>query len=184
MARIGLRDLFVIFLKAGFAFGGGLGILAVLEDEFVTKRRALPREEFLSTYARARVVPSGPMSALAAAFGSRFGGFPGTVVALGAMILPAFTLSVTLSAAYAALAGTAVLDVVPLTIMPAALALIVAAALRIGRDIAVPSVEAVLAAAAFVGAAVFGLSPALLLVAGGVAAIFLLRRTERREAAA
>jgi chromate transport protein ChrA len=46
MAPIGLKDLFVIFLKAGLAFGGGLGILAVLEGELVTKRKALTREEF------------------------------------------------------------------------------------------------------------------------------------------
>ena len=31
----------MIFLRAGLAFGGGLGILAVLEDELVTKRQAL-----------------------------------------------------------------------------------------------------------------------------------------------
>lgn len=55
------------------------------------------------------------------------------------MILPAFTLSVTLSAAYVALAGTAVLDVLPLTILPAALAFIVAAALLLDRDITFPS---------------------------------------------
>ena len=80
MTPIGLRDLFVIFLKAGLAFGGGLGILAVLEDELVTKRKALTREEFLTVYALGRIVPSGTMTALAAAFGTRFGGAPGSVM--------------------------------------------------------------------------------------------------------
>ena len=184
MTPIGLKDLFTIFLRAGFAFGGGLGILAVLEDEFVTKRQALTREEFLTDYALGRIVPSGTMSALAADFGYRFGGFPGTVVALVAMILPAFTLSVTLSAAYVVLAGSAVLELLPLTILPAALAFIVAAALRLGRDITFPSVEALLAAAAFVGVAVFRLSPALLLFGGGIAAMGILAFTERKESAA
>jgi chromate transporter len=178
-----VKDLFAIFLKSGLAFGGGLGILAVLEEEFVTKRQALSREEFLTTYAIGRIVPSGTMSALAAAFGTRFGGFPGSVVALAAMVLPAFTLSVIFSAAYVYLTGTAVLDVLPLTIMPAALAFIVAAALRLGRDISLPSVEALLATAAFVGALVFDLSPALLLFGGGIAGMIVLAFTEREQSA-
>ena len=184
MTPIGLKDLFLIFLKAGLAFGGGLGILAVVEDELVTKRKALTREEFLTDYALGRIVPSGTMTALAAAFGTRFGGVLGSVVALGALILPAFTLSVIFSAAYVALAGTAFLDVVPLTILPAALAFIVTAALRLGRDITVPSVEALLAAAAFVGAFVFHLSPALLLVAGGMASVIMFSFRERQDNAA
>lgn len=181
MAPIGLKDLFAIFLKAGLAFGGGLGILAVLEDELVTKRGALTREEFLSTYALGRVVPSGTMTAVAAAFGIRFGGFPGSVVALTAMVLPAFALCVGLSAAYAALAGSAVLAVVPLTIVPAALAFVVAAALRLGRGIALPSVEALLAAATFVGVVVFRLSPALLLLAGGVVGVVALSSSDPKR---
>ena len=68
MNRIGLKELFVIFLRAGLAFGGGLGILAVLEDELVTKRQALTREEFLADYALGRIVPSGTMSALAGCY--------------------------------------------------------------------------------------------------------------------
>jgi chromate transport protein ChrA len=73
---------------------------------------------------------------------------------------------------------------VPLTILPAALAFIVAAALRLGRNITVPSIEALLAATAFVGAFVFRLSPALLLLAGGFAGVFVLSDTKRRETTA
>jgi chromate transporter len=179
MARIGLGDLFAIFARAGLAFGGGLGILAVLEDEFVTKRRALSREEFLATYALGRVVPSGTMTALAAAFGYRFGGIAGTVVALGALVLPAFVLTVALSAAYVSLADSAVLRVLPVTILPAALAFIVAAALRLGKGAFRPGFEALLAAAAFVAAFGLGLDPALVLMAGGGVGALLLTFVER-----
>ncbi|PYT06081.1 MAG: hypothetical protein DMF60_10155, partial [Acidobacteria bacterium] len=48
--RVTRRELFYIFLKAGLAFGGGLGILAVLEEELVGKRRAVTTEEFLTIY--------------------------------------------------------------------------------------------------------------------------------------
>jgi chromate transport protein ChrA len=36
-------ELFLIFLKAGLAFGGGLDILAALEDELVSKRRVVSK---------------------------------------------------------------------------------------------------------------------------------------------
>ncbi len=45
MKQVTLRDLFVIFFKAGLVFGGGLGILSMLEDEFVSKRRAVTRDD-------------------------------------------------------------------------------------------------------------------------------------------
>jgi len=159
----------VVFAKAGIAFGGGLGILAVLEDELVTRRRAVAREDFLALYGIARIVPSGTMSALAVAYGWRFRRFWGTVVALGAMVLPALVLTIVLTVLYGTLRDGPLFEWLPVTILPAALALIVAAALRLGRDVWRPSFETVLAAAAFVAVLVFDANPALVLVGGGVA---------------
>src|SRR5438309_1791112 len=98
--RLSNCDLFWIFLKAGMAFGGGLGILAVLEDELVSRRRVISRDEFLTTYSIGRIVPSGTMTALAVAYGHKFGGYIGTVVALVALVLPAFLLTILLTVGY------------------------------------------------------------------------------------
>jgi chromate transporter len=175
-APVGLFDLFVIFLKAGFAFGGGLGILAVLEDEFVKKRKALTAEEFLATYGIGRVIPSGTMTALAVAYGSRFSGLLGTVVALFALVLPAFALTVALTVGYAYLREGPVFEILTVTILPAALAFIVVAALRLGKHVFKPGFDLLLAVAAFAGAYLAGLNTALLLVAGGIAGIFFFGR--------
>jgi chromate transporter len=174
---VGRRALFGIFLKAGLAFGGGLGILAVLEQELVTRRRAVDREEFLRLYGLGRLVPSGTMTALAVAYGYRFAGLAGTVVALTALVLPALVLTVALTAAYGLLRRQGwLLELLPVTILPAALAFIVVAGLRLGRDVFRPSRELLLAAAAFGGAAVLHLDPVVLLLAGGVAGIWLFGR--------
>ena len=173
------RALFGIFLKAGLAFGGGLGILAVLEQELVTRRRAVDREEFLRLYGLGRIVPSGTMTALAVAYGYRFAGLPGTVISLTALVLPALVLTVALTAVYGLLHRQAWLaELLPVTILPAALAFIVVAGVRLGRDVFRPSWELLLAAAAFAGAAVLHLSPVLLLLAGGVAGTVLFRPKE------
>ena len=183
--KLSYRELFSIFFKAGLAFGGGLGILSVLEDEFVTRRKLIDREEFLSTYAIGRIVPSGTMTGLAVAYGHRFGGMPGTVVALTALSLPAFTLTIALTAAYAYIQAGPLLPLVEVSVLPAAVALIVVAALRLGRDVFTLSPALVLAAVAFVAATLFDLNPALLLLLGGVAGIALFRppRATAKEAA-
>ncbi len=74
--------IFWIFFRAGLAFGGGLGILAGLERELVTRRRLVTRDEFLTMYALGRIVPTGSMAGLAVGFGHRLGGWPGTAAAL------------------------------------------------------------------------------------------------------
>jgi chromate transporter len=169
------RDIFGIFLRAGLAFGGGLGILAVLEEELVRKRRIVSREDFLTDYALGRLVPSGTMTALAVSFGFRLGGFPGTVVALVALVLPAFASTLALTVGYVYLREGRLLEWLPVTVMPAALAFIAVAALRMAREVWRPGLGLLFAAAAFAGATFLELNPALLLLAGGAAGAFLLR---------
>jgi chromate transporter len=179
---ISRRALFGIFLKAGLAFGGGLGILAVLEQELVTRRRAVDREEFLRLYGLGRIVPSGTMTALAVAYGYRFAGLLGTVISLTALVLPALVLTVALTAAYGLLRQQQWLqELLPVTILPAALAFIVVAGVRLGRDVFRPSRELLLAASAFAGVAVLHLSPVVLLLAGGAAGTVLFRPKADRK---
>src|SRR5260221_13269595 len=121
--RVARGELLSIFFKAGLAFGGGLGILAVLQEELVDKRRAVTKEEFLTIYGIGRIVPSGTMTALAVAYGYKFGGLPGTVIALTALSLPVFVLTIALTIAYHYLRNSRLFDLLPVTIMPAALAL-------------------------------------------------------------
>ena len=173
--RLRQSDIFRIFLRAGLAFGGGLGILAVLEDEFVGKRALVTREEFLALYGLGRVVPSGTMTALAVAYGYQFGGLLGTAVALIAMALPALTLTILLTLAYGLLRQEHILNWLEVSVLPAALAFIVAAAVKLGRSIFHPSFDLALAVAAFAAAIFLKVSPSLLLVGGGLLGIFLFR---------
>lgn len=175
-----LLDLFWIFLKAGMAFGGGLGILAVLEDELVTRRQAVSKEEFLTLYGLGRIVPSGTMTALAVAYGYRLGGWLGTVITLTALVLPAFVLTVALTIAYGVMQGSRALDLLPVTILPGALALIAMAAVRLGRDVTSHWGSLLLAVVAFVAATFFKISPTILLVAGGAAGLLVFARDDDR----
>jgi len=174
--RVTRGDLFSIFLRAGLAFGGGLGILAVLEQELVNKRRAVTTDEFLTIYGIGRIVPSGTMTALAVAYGYKFGGLWGTLIALAGLSLPVFVLTIALTIAYHYLRSSRLFDLLPITIMPAALALIAVAALKLGKDVFRPSRELIVAGVAFALALFLRLNPALILLAGGVLGAFALQK--------
>lgn len=174
--------LFRLFLKIGLSFGAGTGMSAVLQDELVRKRQAIARREFMALYGLARLVPSGSMTALAVAIGYRYQGWIGTVAALTGMILPGFVLTVLLTIVYTLLANSAALNVINLTLMPAALAIVIVSAFRLGREFFTPSLELVLVVAGGASVLLFGLNPSLVLLAGGaIGAIALRNRDERSE---
>jgi chromate transporter len=164
------------------AFGGGLGILAVMEEELVNRRGAISRQDFLTYYGISRIVPSGSMTALAVAYGYRLGGFWGTVIALTAMVIPALVITVVLTLLYDVFRETNLLPWLEASVLPAALAMILAAAIKLGKEVFKPSPEFVVAAAAFAAVYFFDLNPALVLVAGGLAGIAIFRSSKGEKA--
>ena len=167
-ASIGLRALFWIFLKSGMAFGGGSGIVGLLREELVDKRRALTGGEFVTLYGLGKIVPSGTATAVAVAFGYRFQGWLGTLASLMAMILPAFVLTVLLTIAYTRLVGSPIFSIVNVTLMPAALAVILVSAVHLGREFVSPSVELLLMVGGFACVLLLGLNPSIVLIVGGL----------------
>ena len=173
--RMSLRELFRLFFKLGCSFGAGTAMTALLQDELVEKRREVSKSEFMSVYGLARIVPSGSTTAIAVAFGHRFGGLLGTVVALVAMILPAFVLTVLLTIGRERLQGTSVFPLLNLTLMPAALAIVIVSTWSLAKEFFHPSVELLLAVSAAIGILVFGISAPFLLVAGGLVGALTIR---------
>jgi chromate transporter len=173
---VSLKALFVLFLKIGLTFGSGTTMSAVLQDELVHKRKAIERSEFMVLYGLARLVPSGSTTALAVAVGYRYQRLLGTLVVLLAMIGPGFVLTVLLTFAYTLLTGSFALHVVNLTLMPAALALVVVSAFRLGREFFTPSLEPALILGAGAGVLLLGLNPSLVLLAGGLIGALALRQ--------
>jgi len=85
--------LFLTMLKIGlFTFGGGYAMIALLENEFVSKRRWLDKDEFLDMAAIAESTP-GPIAINAATYiGYKNGGVFGAVVATLGICIPSFTI--------------------------------------------------------------------------------------------
>lgn len=86
-----LGTLFFTFFKIGlFTFGGGYAMIALLEEEFIQRRRWLDKDEFLDMTAIAESTP-GPVAINSATYlGYKLVGVPGAAVATVAVCLPSF----------------------------------------------------------------------------------------------
>ena len=91
-------DLFLTMLKIGlFTFGGGYAMIALLENEFVEKKKYVDKEEFLDMVAIAESTP-GPIAINAATYlGYKSLGFLGSLVAPVGVIIPSFIIIFTIS---------------------------------------------------------------------------------------
>ncbi len=85
--------LFLTMLKIGlFTFGGGYAMLALLENEFVAKKKWVDGEEFLDMVAIAESTP-GPIAINAATYiGYRLAGFGGSLAATVGVCIPSFVI--------------------------------------------------------------------------------------------
>ena len=91
-----MKKLFALFftmLKIGlFTFGGGYAMIALLENEFVSKKEWIEKDEFLDMVAIAESTP-GPIAINAATYiGYKMLGFLGSLTATVAVCIPSFVI--------------------------------------------------------------------------------------------
>ena len=86
-------SLFLTMLKIGlFTFGGGYAMIALLENEFVAKKKWIEKDEFLDVAAIAESTP-GPIAINAATYiGFKNAGFVGSVIATLGICIPSFVI--------------------------------------------------------------------------------------------
>ena len=87
----GNLSLFLTMLKIGvFTFGGGYAMIALLENEFVEKKKWLEKDEFLDVAAIAESTP-GPIAINAATYiGYKNDGIIGSIIATIGICIPSF----------------------------------------------------------------------------------------------
>ena len=89
----GYLSLFLTMLKIGlFTFGGGYAMIALLENEFVEKKKWLEKDEFLDVTAIAESTP-GPIAINAATYmGYKNAGIIGSIIATLGICIPSFVI--------------------------------------------------------------------------------------------
>ena len=93
-----LETLFFTFFKIGlFTFGGGYAMIALLEEEFIQRRKWLDKDEFLDMTAIAESTP-GPVAINSATYlGYKLAKVPGAATATVAVCLPSFLITYAIS---------------------------------------------------------------------------------------
>ena len=86
-------SLFWTMLKIGlFTFGGGYAMIALLENEFVAKKKWIEKDEFLDVAAIAESTP-GPIAINAATYiGFKKAGIVGSIIATLGICIPSFVI--------------------------------------------------------------------------------------------
>jgi chromate transporter len=172
-----LGEIALVFLKLGtIAFGGPAAHLAMMEEEFVRRRRWITHEEFLDRLATANLIP-GPSSTEVAIFvGQLKRGWRGLIVAGCCFIIPAALIVSAIAWAYVRFGSLPKAEGVLYAIKPAVVAIVVQALGKLGRTGVRTTLLAVIAALAAV-LSLLGVSPVLVLVFAGLvsAAAFTMK---------
>ena len=99
MKRIkALLELFLTMFKIGlFTFGGGYAMIAVFENEFISRKKWLESDEFLDMIAIAESTP-GPIAINTATYiGYKVAGVLGSIFATLGVVLPSFIIILVIS---------------------------------------------------------------------------------------
>jgi len=98
---VSLAEIALLFLKLGTtAFGGPAAHVAMMEDEFVRRRKWLSHQEFLDRLGASNLIPGPSSTEMAIHIGFSKRGWPGLIGAGCCFIVPAAVLVALIAAAY------------------------------------------------------------------------------------
>jgi len=178
-----VREVAFVFTRLGLtAFGGPAAHIAAMDDELVTRRAWLSRDDFADLIGAANLIPGPNSTELAIHLGYRRAGWPGLVVAGCCFIAPAVLLVWGIAWAYVALGARVEVQALLQGMQPAVLAVVVQAIWRLKGSLARTRLGVVLAVLAFLGL-LLGVSELVLLL-GALVAALLYSAVSRRDATA
>jgi chromate transporter len=164
--RTAVRAWFLISLQT---FGGPAGQIAVMQRTLVDERRWIGEKRFLHALNYCMLLPGPEAQQLAIYTGWLLNGTLGGLIAGVLFVLPGLLAILALSALYVAQGDTTVVTGLFLGLAPAVLAIVVQAVLRVGRRALHNRMLVLLAVAAFLALALFGVPfPIVILASGGV----------------
>ncbi len=170
---VSLSTAFWYWLKLGFiSFGGPAGQIAMMHAELVERRRWISEQRFLHALNYCMLLPGPEATQLAVYIGWLMHKTRGGIVAGLLFILPSLLILMALAWVYMAFGSLPAVSAVLYGIKPAVVAIVLAAAWRIGQRSLKNGALLVIAGCAFIAIAVFHLPfPAIVLAAAVVGAV-------------
>jgi chromate transporter len=163
--RTAVRAWFLISLQT---FGGPAGQIAVMQRTLVDERRWIGEKRFLHALNYCMLLPGPEAQQLAIYVGWLLNGAVGGLIAGILFVLPGLLAMLALSVLYVAQGDTTLVSGLFLGLAPAVLAIVVQAVLRIGARALRNRVLVLLAVAAFLALALFGIPFPLVVLGAGL----------------
>lgn len=162
------------FLKVGlFGFGGGFAMIPLMQSAAVSQNGWLTAPQFAAAIALGQVTP-GPVAISATFIGYKVAGLPGALVATVAIFTPSILVMYLLEKFYLKVRGKELTQAVMHGVLPVVVALILHAAISLGRPTLnswwPPVIAISVAALAITRKAGYGLLVALSLAIGALMA--------------
>ncbi len=167
-----LLTLFTTFFKMSlFTVGGGYAMLPVMEQEFVKRKKWVKPEDIVDVLAIVQSVP-GIIAVNAAVFvGNKVGGIAGGVAAGLGVVTPSYIIIVIIAAFMKGLGHVELIEKAFTGVRAGVCALILLAAISLGKKVMKGRFEWIMAAAAFVCIVILEINVMLLVALGGIIGI-------------
>lgn len=163
-----LAEIALVFLKLGtIAFGGPAAHIAMMQEEFVRRRKWIGEAEFLDRLAAANLIPGPSSTELAIFIGYLKRGWAGLIVAGGCFIIPAFCIVLAMAWAYVRFGSLPQVGAVLYAIKPVVVAIVIQALGKFART-GLPTIFLAALAGTAVALSLLGLSPILVLLFAGL----------------
>lgn len=166
-----------LFLKLGLiAFGGPAAHIAMMEDEFVTRRHWISRQHFLDLIGATNLIPGPNSTEMTMHVGYERAGWPGLFTAGGCFILPAVLITGFFGWLYVEYGSLPEVEPFLYGIKPAVIAVILGAVWKLGKK-AVKGWRFAVMGLAVAAAVLAGLGEIWALLVGGLLGTLWLRAT-------
>ena len=176
-----LINLFTSFFKIGImTFGGGYAMLPMLEREIVTKHKWSTMEEIMDYFAIGQCTPGVIAVNTATFIGYKKKGIIGGIFATLGVITPSIIIITLLAGLIDMVAGNKYVEHAFAGISVAVCALLVQAVLKMAKSGIKDVFTAIVAVVSFVLAFVLDLSPIIIVVLAGIAAVIFKAITEKK----
>ncbi len=177
-------DVVGLFLKLGItAFGGPAAHVAMMHDEVVVRRKWLDDEQFLDLYGATQLIPGPNSTEMAIHLSYQHAGWRGLIFGGMAFILPAMLIVLALAWAYVRFGTTPQVEAILYGVKPVVIVVILQALWVLGRK-AVKCALTLGVGLATLGLYFLGISPLVLLLAGGLAVVASLAFQELKKGSA
>lgn len=168
-----LNEVFLSFLKMGFiAFGGPAAHIAMMEEEFVNKRKWVSADHFLDLIGATNLIPGPNSTEMVMHLGYERGGGKGLCLATLGFLFPAVCITLILAVLYVRHGDLPELESFVFGVKPAVIAIIITAVWRLGKK-SIRSSTHIILMAVLVGLYFVGVGEVALLFIGGLVGVII-----------